>query len=200
MNDYELMRFIRNAARTANRHARECCGCGSCCQQSRGYAIGTPPKGYFAKMKQLAGRLGWHMFHSWEPRELAEGCDGATTGNYAPPEARRQMMIAPDLSPAREFAVTAHELAHAILRHPVDNQNEAMVEEYRRMMTGRRETFEHETAAHLASVGVCKAKGLKIGQPSICYLAQRVAGFRREISEDEVHAAFQAARMIRDSV
>lgn len=199
MNDNELMSFIRAAAKTANDH-RYSHGPDCPPVENATYAMGQPPKGWKARAAKYAQKIGWRIGYSWVPRMNGDTCDGGTTGKVAPPGMQRMCMIAPDLSPAREYAVTAHELAHATLHHPADTEHEAFTEQLSRIFKGQTENFSHETAAHLAAIGASKAAGLRIGQPSVCYLTRRVLAHGRKIGEDEILAAFQAARMIRDGL
>lgn len=173
------------------------------------YAVGQPPADYWQKGVRFARSLGFTLKHGWEPRiKSGPGCDGHTVG-YAPEDEcpgcgdfhePHVIVIAPDLNPAREYAVLCHELAHAYLHHAPHTYREWAEWLLSQMMSPlpeeKTEDFSDEVTAHLASIAACKANGLRIHKTGLGYLRDRVEGFRRLIGEKERYAALLAGRAI----
>ena len=175
------------------------------------YAQGEPPAGYWEKFGKLAAARGYTLKHSTLPRDMfGPGCDGMTVGTTGGTDLARYyraigldpfgIYVVPELAPATEFAVLAHESTHMLLRHSAETPAEleaAQQDTARRAVAGSKpESFDHETQAHLSACAVSRKAGLQLRQSSICYLSDRIHGHGRLIGNSEKHAALLAARQI----
>jgi IrrE N-terminal-like domain len=209
MNDQEMMDVINGFAEAAANHFP--CYHGT---ETKLYATGQPPAGWKDKAARFARKLGYELRYTMEPAYLnGPGTNGFTSG-YAPrgqcpgcggfhdDDHDHVIAVRPDLSPAKQYSVTCHELAHAYLRHPAQDEHEyirEMQKAYRQ--GGTREDFSHETSAQLAAVAAVSASATLTPHYSlICYLADRVHGHRRPIGDAERRAAFLAGRAIAEAL
>ena len=195
LNGTELFDMIKNAAQRAPYHR-----CSRSCETAY-CASGRPPGGYWARAVRLFARYGYRLVHG----VLEEGCDGVTSG----PEAAgcpRSTRIRSGLSPAREYAVLAHEFGHVVLAHPPGNWEEVW-REYderaaRAMLRGEpfEENFDHEVPCELAALACAAAAGLPVHRVHQHYLNTRIRAYRRRPDEKCLWAAYLAASTFNEAM
>jgi len=105
--------------------------------------VGGNPNGHTERLKLFIGQKSIAL----EYRRIETGADGLSAGG--------RIVIADGLSPAEEFSVLTHELAHEMLHHTGDRPASKTV----------RET-EAEAVAHI----VCSAIGLEVGAAASDYI------------------------------
>lgn len=189
MNGTELFDTIKDVAARApyHRHSRSC---GTSRQAS-----GSPPRDYWYQARRLFARYGYRLRRGY----LEEGTDGTTNGPLSDDEPRT-VIIKYGMTPAREYAVLAHEFGHVVLAHSPRNDQELDEEYYERTARARfrhepiEENFDHEVSSELAAVACVKAAGLPVHPYHQCYLGTRMRLHRRRPDESCLWAAHLAAR------
>jgi hypothetical protein len=197
MDDTETMNVIREISRRAAAHR--------CTPYCVTVARGTPPARYWEKALRLAAGIGYSLSRSWEPAERSgPGCAGSTIG-YVPGQCPgcggnhgggHTIGITPGQPPAEEFSTIAHEIAHAFLRHPAQDERDHFLKTLQKMY-GTYDRAGEEIQAELAAAATGYACGLDVSS-SICYLSGHVRS--RQVQEDDQYAAFQAARVIAEAL
>lgn len=197
--DHELLHTVTRCADMAARH-----GCNEKCRRrqhhpgwnSRLFAEGTPPAGYWGKLRAFAARHGYNLVRGDEPRRLGgEGCNGMTVQAGAPFREYLENGVEPftvyireGLTPATEFLVICHELTHVLLP--------CREGQIRRLSNGHLEASTSEIQAHLSAMAVARLAGLKIRQSAICYVAEKLRYFKQTAGDREKYGALLAARQI----
>lgn len=172
---------------------------GTCTTSDR--APGHPPRDYWERAVKLFARYGYRLQHGY----LEEGCDGTTFGPLSD-ETPRSTRIRSGLSPAREYAVLAHEFGHVLLAHSPRNSQEVEREAYERMSRAMfrgeptEENFDSEISCELAAVACVKAAGLPLHSQHNCYLRGRMRTYRRQPDERCLWAAHLAARTFTEAM
>lgn len=173
---------------------------------SRMNVPGTPPEGYWDKAARLAGKYGYTLRYAIggeleDPSDPDASAEGTTHGPmFDPPD---EVLVKRGLSPAGEFQVIVHELAHMILGHSPEDFWENLMEMYNRAQNGTKENVMYETEAELASAAVSEAVGLADRENlHLCYLSGRLQAF--EFAPDTTQrinsAALRAAQEITEAM
>lgn len=161
---------------------------------------GTPPADYWGKAAAFLARKGYTLRHA----PLMDGTNGLTAGTYVPEPLRNDpdvmkyppgtVNIRPGMSPAREFQVIAHEMAHVVLNHPVRDEAE-LFRAFIRDMTSDVDVETHqEEEAEMASAAVSRAVGCTDLRWTGLYLRQKTG--HEKITGRECQRAASAAKII----
>lgn len=167
--------LARAVAEAASRHY-----CTARCSWDCPAGGGEPPPGFMRRAARYLAPLGYRLIRN--ATTLGRGQDGEVVGAFTQDDGQRfamTMRVAKGLSPAREFAVTAHELSHVILGHPSHTYAEAVAETQRRarwfISSGGvlTENPHSEMSCELASAVTLARAGLRPDPRHACYLSQR---------------------------
>lgn len=200
MEDRELLDAIRKIAAEADPRW-ECWG------HSR-WLGGTPPPRAVNKIAGYAQARGYKVLRTDDMGpDVPEGVQGCVVGGYIPPQItgashlRMTMRLRKGLSPAREFEVATHEMAHIVLGHPLHNalsyMREFQAREPYRMM-GSPENIPYEISCELAAAAIARLSGIPDDGQHKCYLSKRLRQSGLSITEEMIWAAHLAARKIAD--